>query len=195
MHAAILTVFRSGGDFRPEHVERLYRQCDKYPFLCLSDVDLSLPHYRMWHDWPGWWGKIEAFRLRGPILYMDLDTTVVGDLQPLLDAAMRYDFVALRNPWRTPSRFGTGLMAWRGDMSGVYKQFLTAPGAYMNRYSTRKAWGDQGFIADHCAAPVLWQDLFPGEILSWKADCEQGVPNTARVVYFHGTPRPWEVGK
>jgi hypothetical protein len=189
--ACILTVLRSGGEYDWSHVERLRRQCERFGngarFHCLHD-DLML------HDWPGWWPKIEMLRLRGPILYMDLDTSVVGDLTPLLDAAERHRFIALRNPLPTPSRFGSGLMAWSDDMSHVYDRFARAPEHHMRRCTTPQVWGDQGFIAEDEPDPVLWQDLFPDQILSWKVDCKQGVPESARVVYFHGTPKPWQIG-
>jgi hypothetical protein len=189
--ACILTVLRSGGEYDWSHVERLRHQCAMFAgdsrFHCLHD-DL------MHHDWPSWWAKIEMFRLQGPILYMDLDTTIRGDLTPLLRAAEQHDFIALRNPLPTPSRFGSGLMAWRGDMSHVYHRFALAPEHHMRRCVTPTVWGDQGFIAESEPDPVLWQDLFPGEIVSWKADCKEGVPENARVVYFHGRPRPWDVG-
>jgi len=192
--ATILTVLRSGGEYTPAHVARLYDQCRDYPFLCLSDVDLSIPHYRMRHDWPGWFSKLELFRLQGPILYLDLDTTITGDLTPLLTAAEEHDFIALRNPLDTPSRFGSGLMAWNGNLTRIYRRFAEDPARHIRRCKTQEVWGDQGFIAEDIPNTVFWQDLFPGEILSWKADCKEGVPPEARVVYFHGRPRPWEVG-
>jgi hypothetical protein len=132
--------------------------------------------------------------LPGPILYIDLDTTIRGDITPLLDAVEQHDFIALRNPYPTPSRFGSGLMGWRGDMSHVYTRFASDPEFHIKRCTTQALWGDQGFIAEDVPNPVLWQDLFPGEIVSWKAECKTGVPEQARVVYFHGEPRPWAVG-
>jgi hypothetical protein len=189
--ATILTVLRSGGEYTWQHVARLEKQCRKYApdarFHCLHD-DLML------HGWPGWFAKIEMFRLRGPMLYMDLDTTIRGDLTPLLDAATQHDFIALRNPYPTPSQFGSGLMAWRGDMAHIYDRFAADAEFHIKRCTTQAVWGDQGFIAEDVRNPVLWQDLFPGEIVSWKAECKQGVPEHARVIYFHGTPRPWAVG-
>lgn len=190
----VLTVLRSGGEYRPEHVERLYAQCEGHEFLCLSDIPLDVPHYLMLHKWPTWFSKIEMFRLRGPILYMDLDTSVTGDLGPLLEAATQHDFIALKNPMKSPSRFGSGLMAWQGDLSHIYDRFRETPQHHIQRCQTRARWGDQGFIAECEPDPVLWQDLFPGEILSWKADCTEGVPPQARIVYFHGYPRPWDIG-
>lgn len=191
MPARILTVFREGGDFKSEHVERLRQQCAHYapdtPFTCLQGPLLL-------HDWPKWWPKLEMFRQPGPVLYMDLDTAIVGDLTPLLEAAEQHRFIALKNPLPTPSKFGSGLMAWSGDMQHVYARFAQDPARHMRRCTTLELWGDQGFIAETETPDVYWQDLFPDQIVSWKVDCKQGVPKDARVVYFHGNPRPWQVG-
>ena len=191
MSARILTVFKEGGDYKPEHVERLRQQCAAHApgarFTCLQGPLLL-------HDWPGWWSKIEMFRYDGPTLYMDLDTSVVGDLTPLLDATEQHRFITLRNPLSTPSKFGSGLMAWSGDMLDVYARFAQDPAYHMRRCVTQEIWGDQGFIAETETPDAYWQDLFPGQVVSWKVDCKQGVPKDARVVYFHGTPRPWQVG-
>lgn len=191
MPARILTVFREGGDYRPEHVERLRQQCAQHApgteFVCLQG-DL------LFEKWPGWWAKMSLFRYAGPILYFDLDTSIVGSLAPLLEAAQKNRFVALRNPLSTPSRFGSGIMAWSGDMSHVYHRFRRNPEEHMHRCTTQALWGDQGFIAETEVPDAHWQDLLPGQIVSWKVDCKQGVPKQARVVYFHGKPRPWDIG-
>lgn len=191
MQPRILTVFKEGGDFRPEHVERLRRQCAVHApgtaFVCLAGP-------RLLHDWPGWWSKMHVFTFAGPVLYMDLDTAVVGDLTPLLAAAQQHRFLALRNPLPTPSAFGSGLMAWAGDMRHVYTRFALDPDEHMRRCTTRRLWGDQGFVSETETPSALWQDLLPGRVVGWKTDCTNGVPKTAAVVYFHGTPRPWQVG-
>jgi hypothetical protein len=189
--ARILTVFREGGDYRPEHVERIRKQCARHApdteFLCLEGPLLT-------NDWPGWWSKIHLFLHPGPVLYMDLDTLIVNSLQPLLDAAEQHEFIALLNPMDTPSKFGSGLMAWNGDLRYIYDRFAADPGYHMARCKTSQLWGDQGFISEDCPDPAFWQDLFPDEILSWKVDCKTGIPHKARVVYFHGQPRPFDIG-
>lgn len=191
MRSRILTVFRDGGDYRWEHVERLRHQCaTRAPdaeFLCLHGALLP-------EDWPGWWAKMHLFNYHGPVLYFDLDTSIVGDLAPLLAAAAQHSFIALKNPLVTPSKFGSGVMAWSGDMRHIYRRFQADARAHMRRCSTPALWGDQGFLSEIVTPDAYWQDLFPGQILSWKADCKAGVPKQARVVYFHGRPRPWDIG-
>ena len=194
MHARVLTVLRSGGEYKPEHVERLAAQVEEYnpgvEFACLSDV--PTPGWiKAQHDWPGWWCKIEAFRLAGPVLYMDLDTTIVGDLTPLLRVSER--FTVLRD-FNYPQRdMGSGIMAWRGDMGALYRLFAQNPRLHIAENSSPRWWGDQGFIERNTSVRAYWQDVAPGAVVSWKKHCRNGVPKDARVVAFHGKPRPWEV--
>lgn len=198
----IVTVLRSGGEYRPEHVVRLYQQCARWApgvgFMCLSDIALpdGISRVALEHDWPGWWSKIEAFRVDGPVLYMDLDTLIVGPLAPLLKIAQDRPFVALRDFNPQQREMGSGLMAWSGQMADLYKVFVRDPAGYMRRCSTPRLWGDQGFIETQTRGRSYWQDLVPGAVVSWKKHCAGGrIPAGASVVCFHGKPRPWEVGQ
>jgi hypothetical protein len=180
----IITVLRGGGEYTEEHVERLRKQCRGYPFEVLDDS-------RMLHGFPGWWAKIELFRFKGPYLYMDLDTMIVGPLDDLLAAAEKHEFIALRDFYK-PTQMGSGLMAWNGDMSRIYDRFLEHPEKHMVRCKTPARWGDQGFISDcDLGSVAYWQDVLPSQVVSWKRD---GVTADANVVCFHGKPRPWDVG-
>jgi hypothetical protein len=196
----ILTVLRSGGDFKPEHVVRLYDQWHQWGpadsrFLCLTDM--KLPDFinteELQFGWPGWWSKIECFDYQGPILYMDLDTTIVGDLAPLCQVAKEHRFTALRDFNPQSREMGSGLMAWCGDMSFVMSQFMKAPERFMRECRTSKHWGDQGFIEPLTTGRTYWQNLLPGKVVSWKKHCRGGVPDGVSVICFHGKPRPWDV--
>lgn len=196
--AKIVTVLRSGGEYRAEHVERLRQQAETHApdaeFICLRDDGVG--GWPLQHDWPGWWAKLCLFSLPGPVLYMDLDTSIVGDLTPLLRMAAKHDFIALRDFYR-PQNMGSGLMAWRGDMRHVLTAFQADAEDVMRTHNRPEKWGDQGFI-DPLTADVRehWQDLLPGAVVSWKAHCRNGgIPASARVVCFHGRPRPWEIGQ
>lgn len=196
MSATILTVLRSGGEYRPEHVDRLRAQCAEHApgiaFRCLSDVPgVGAP---LEHGWPGWWSKIEAFGVPGPVLYMDLDTHVVGGLAPLLGVAARDRFTVLRDFNPRSRVMGSGLMAWSGDMRGLRDRFAATPGRHMAANRSSRWWGDQGFIERHEEGFIFWQEALPGAVVSWKKHCRAGIPAGARVVCFHGKPRPWEVG-
>ena len=190
--AVILTVLRAGGDYGSEHVERMRRQCERHapgvPFQCLTDED------RLTHGWPGWWSKIEALRVSGPALYIDLDMSIVAPLRPLLYAAASHEFVAVRDFNPQHRALNSSLMFWSGDQSHLYRTFAADPGRHMAEFQTRRWWGDQGFIDRYAGARAYWQDLIPGSVVSFKKHCANGVPDGASVVAFHGRPRPWEVG-
>lgn len=199
----ILTVCRSGGEYRWEHVERLRKQCAAFApgveFRCLTDFGMDMP---LLHKWPGWFAKMEMFRLKGPCLYFDLDTTIVGDLEPLLIEARVGRFTVLRDVYRgqkNPNAVQSSIMAWSGDMRWLYEAFKADSERFIAEYQTPPdKWGDQGFIQAYTApeSRAYWQDVAPGVLVSYKRDCALGrVPEAARVVVFHGKPRPWAVGQ
>lgn len=196
----IVTVLRSGGDFAPDHAIALQAQCKRHApgveFLCLTDFRDVPGRRSLTHRWPGWWSKIEAFRVPGPALYMDLDTVVTGDLGPLLEVARREWFTVLRDFNPQQRELGTGLMAWSGDLSIIYRRFLKDPAGHMAANSNPRHWGDQGFIERQPEPRGYWQEHVPGMVVSWKKHCLGGrIPEGARVVCFHGEPRPWAVGQ
>ena len=192
----IVTVLRSGGEYLPEHVERLRKQCRKHSkaeFVCFADTDVP-GRKPLLHGWPGWWSKIHVFRLHGPCFFVDLDTTICGDIASLLDLAKAHPFIALRD-FNFPVRImGSGVMAWSGDMRHLYRTFASDPERHMLENRSGRWLGDQGFL-ERRTQPEFWQDLAPGAVVSWKKHCGNGIPEGARVVAFHGRPRPWEVGQ
>ena len=198
---SVLSVLRSGGDFNVAHVARLAHQVREHsppgtPFVCLTDdamlgADFARP---LQHDWPGWWSKIETYRILGPCLYLDLDVTVVGDLTPLLKAAAEHELVMLNDFWlEGPHRVNSSVVGWRGNVSEIYEEFATAPIAMMSVYSDKARWGDQRFVADTYADPIaLWQEVLPGACVSFKRGALVGEDvSDMLVLVSHGIPRPW----
>jgi hypothetical protein len=53
--------------------------------------------------------------------------------------------------------------------------------------------GDQAWIESVQPTYDQWQEMYPDQIFSYKLHCEQGTPDNARVICFHGQPRPHEV--
>jgi hypothetical protein len=187
----IACVLKSGGIYTAEWVARLRAQCRRWApphvFVCLSDVPVVCDRIKLRHDWPGWWAKLELFYLRGPILFFDLDTLIVGDLSDICGQLDELDLTALRDFYR-PAGIGSGMMCWDFDLSRLPETFAADP----VRWMAECPGGDQQFVERHVnlRAIVRWQDRLPGQIVSYKADrCETGAPPGARVVCLHGLPK------
>jgi hypothetical protein len=197
----VACVLRSGGEYRPEHVLALRAAVAKWlftshEFVCLTDTPIEgVRCILLRHNWPGWWSKLELWRpgvLSGLVLYLDLDTLIRG---PLHDMVFDHRFTVLRNMWVDPPdpRIGSAVMAWHGDLSAIYQQFITAPDAYIAAGTHRGNLGDQGFVQHYWHGPMdRWQDRFPGRIVSYRRDCKAGIPPEASIVCFGGPVRPWD---
>lgn len=203
----IVCVLKTGGEYRAEHVERLRRQIAANApagtkFTCLTDdaeVLASPWAAPLTHDWPGWWSKLDVLSVLGPVVYLDLDVSVVGSLSPLLEQAACRDFIMCRGFWgaEDPSHVNSTVMGWRADApSKIPGVFALAPQRFMARYATPERWGDQVFVRDHLGRePAFWQDFLPGAVLSWKRDVLRGADRSGcTVIAHHGQPRPWGRG-
>ena len=172
-----------------------------HKIVCLTDDPRGLSYdidriVKFKHDWPKWWGKIELFRpgVFGDeqIFFFDLDTFIVGDLNNILS----YDgiFCALQDFYQ-PHHMGSGIMSWHGEsVHKIYESFRVHATKYMNN----TPGGDQVFINQHVPRIDYFQLRFPREIISYKVHCVKGtghsmVPDDARVICFHGKPRPHEI--
>lgn len=139
-----------------------------------------------------WWAKLQLFQAgRFPkgerVIYFDLDTIITGDLTDLFE----YDgpFAALRDVWQ-PGQLGSGIMTWTaGECDHVWTEWERAG------CPSEDPRGDQAWITAQMPFAVRLQDIIPGQLVSWKADCggdAERIPDAARVVFFHGQPRPHE---
>lgn len=190
----VATVLRSGGEYKPEHVARLHAQVIKHlptaRFVCLSDVDVPCTRIPLQYGWPGWWSKMELFRpdLRGRILFFDLDTTIVGDLKEIAAVSRR---VIMRDVYRPHGLQSSMMMIPYADRAEVWRAWIQRPEIWMKRFARG---GDQAFLETLWIEKAsIWQDLLPGQVVSYKVHCRNGVPPDARVVIHHGRPRPWEL--
>jgi hypothetical protein len=154
--------------------------------------NLTIPHtFRVLNedDSPpgvdGWWTKISIFqpgRFHGRCLFIDLDTVIVGSLDDIAD--YRGDFAMVRD-WYHPQFKTSSLMAWDARKADHIHASWHNAGRPM--FHPR---GDGGFIEAVVPDAECLQDRYPGQLVSFKASCGQGVPEGARVVAFHGLPRP-----
>ncbi|WP_454287087.1 hypothetical protein [Rhizobium arsenicireducens] len=202
----VFCVLRSGGDYRPEHVRRLQMQVKLHlggaEFRCLSDVDVpdvqTLP---LKHGWPGWWSKMEMFNpsIKGWMLYLDLDSSVIGDLG---DIASVEGLTIMRDVYRPDGLQSSIMVLPQHVRHQVWRQWIERPAHWMHVY---RRGGDQAFLERFWLDRAnRFQDVLPGQIVSYKANIRKAtnsrengdgtIPEGARVVIFHGKPRPWDIG-
>lgn len=158
------------------HVERLRGMVAQhikqpYKFVCVNDS-----------PFPGWWAKVslcEPGRFSGRVLYLDLDTTVIGNLDDLADYP--YPFAAISD-YQFPLTINSSVMSWNaGFLDHVYKNFTLD---VMNRLH-----GDQNWLHEQANAfhfPKQWCPSYREHVL------KGGMHPDARVVVHHGFPKPWD---
>lgn len=198
---ALNALHHGSSEFTAMHVKALQRQVEQHApfaqFQCLSDIKIegvdTIPLKR---KWPGWWAKMELFdpELRGDVLFMDLDTVIVGDLE---DLGQVNKLTLLRDFYRDGKKLkeglGSGLMFLpEADRRAVWDEFTVNPALSMRMHPR----GDQHLLEPlYINRAKRWQDVVPGQVVSWKVHCQNGVPPEARIICMHGQPRPWAVGQ
>lgn len=206
MKIAIICVLKSGGDFHPIDVFRFKWMLDKnitipHHFYCLTDMSTAMDDV---YDLPllcnyrGWWSKVELFRPdlvnADRIIYFDLDTIILGNIDNLI--TQDFDFIGLRpfNPTRAQRKdyVASAIMSWRNNGSF---NFLSEQFNYKKH--SLKFTGDQDYLSSALKqvgkSYVYWQNVVDG-IYSYKRHVKQnGLQEDARVVCFHGFPRPNQV--
>jgi hypothetical protein len=210
----IVTVCRSGPEYGVRQAQYLHNQLKgRYDSVCMTDLP-EIPGVRTqrlhYPSWPGWWAKMELFDVDGVhadrnVLYLDLDTKIVGSLDPLMRAVESFENLVMLRDFYKPERLASGVM-------------LITPKARLEvwsrwRANTRKAMmenhpgGDGRVIEKFSRHALAWQDILPhNSIVSFKMHVvgpdnayhrpgrskgDGTIPAGALLVCYHGNPRPW----
>lgn len=155
----------------------------------------------------GGWPKLlvhaaDLYGLQGRALFIDLDSVVVGDLLPMLQAPG--GLIAIREWRRFADNFrryqvngATGVFAWTiGSQAQICLGFLADPAGIRGRYRS-----EQRYVTDHASDLRFWPHP---DVISFKrhlmapALLDRILPPRApwpgvRIVAFHGNPRPIDV--
>lgn len=194
---------KAGTAYGPEYVNILFDMVRRnlragYPgrFVCLTDdptgLDEGIETLPLPGDLETWWGKLYMFK-RGlfpdgnRVVFMDLDTLIIGDIEPLLN--YQGEFATLKD-FYFPNQVGPAIITWKagGVATSIWEEW-DAQGR------PRMAGGDLVWINNldqgHFARRIdKLQDLLPGYFCSFKADCHPYPPKGVKVVCFHGQPKP-----
>ena len=139
----------------------------------------------------GWFNKLYMFK-RGLfddddiIFFFDLDTVISGPLDALLDYVPR-KLTVLQDFYRGSGTYQSSVMAWRANHYACLWEDYKIAGY------PEVAGGDQAWLEERSANCETWQNIFPGDFISYKAHFEKGMHKGAKVICFHATPRPHHV--
>ena len=199
-----IVTLRAGNKYGPEYVERLQAAVKRnltlpHRFVCLTDQPqavncetLPIPL-----NLPSWWGKVALFSdvIPGRKLFFDLDTVIIGNID---DFARYTGDLAVIRPFYREDGIASGLIGIGTSKNHhVWDLFSRDPEA-MIRYCHQNAnppWnnGDQRWLELTVKDVDYWQNLLPGQLVSYKVHCQNTIPEGARIVCFHDKPDPHEV--
>jgi hypothetical protein len=174
-----------------EYVEKMRNMVSRnlsHPHTFTEVTERDLPTGR-----EGWFNKLYLLEMfDGPVLYIDLDVVITGNIDALVDAGMSLpEMIWARDDWSysvlkgdngREKTINSSVMFWHGrkDMRGAERLIS-------------KTHGDQGIITQ-----LFWPDyigLFPGHLIkSYKYDYLQGAGRSP-ICVFHGKPKPHEVSE
>ena len=197
-----------GTKYGPEYVNNLYAMVARHldlgtegNFICFTDDAEGLAEGI--NPWPippylsdsGWWAKLYlfapgVFALKDRVVYFDLDTVIVGDL----DEICRFEppkgrLLILRDYYR-PEGMQASAMMWRGGFGAEIWQSWARAGR-----PEIPGKSDQNWIERVVTDPIILQEQFPGSFVSYKVHCQPFPPEDAVVVDFHGEPKPHNCGR
>ena len=223
----VACALRRGGVYDIQYVRELARGVARhlpvpYRFVCLTDFPFDafadMPGvlvYPLEFDWPGWWAKIELFKLYDAdgVICFDLDTVIVGNLMPLVDAVRKERRLITLRELGGALRSQTAIIAWAGtcdwpivtfpavlekDKNKVRFEHHTRSGSWALIANGVKTRGDGEWLHASIRArnePIAFvQDIIPNQVFSYKWYVRRnGLPQSAAIVCFHGLPRPHEL--
>lgn len=137
-------------------------------------------------EFKGWWGKVCLFDqnlFEGRVLYLDLDTVIVGSL----DELVHHKGILHLDHWGWERKvYGSGVMVWdAGEHAEIWTQFTPE----VPRRFGGEGQGDQDWVTSLGG----WDALPRGVCVSYRYHCRKnGPPAGASVVCFHGRPKPHE---
>lgn len=142
-------------------------------FTCVNDS-----------PYPGWWAKVSLFepgRFKGRVLYLDLDVTVIGNLDDL--ANYPYPFAGIQDYGR-PLVMNSSVMVWdAGYADRVFTEF--------SKSVMLRLPGDQEWISEKVNVtffPKRWCPSYKKDILK-----QRRIPDDARIIVYHGRPKSWDL--
>lgn len=192
-----VVTMKFGTKYESEWVNRLFRAVSRnltvpHDFVCFTDDHNGLApqiHVEKRPDIGGWWNHLHIFSgwTDKKQMMIDVDDVVVGSL----DELAIYGGYLINSDVYDPANVDGGFQIVPPHCHNkLYDMFMDDPKRIKAAYYSDKQW-----YQTHVNGSIRVQDLFPGQWVSYKLHCKDAgrLPNNARIVGFHGEPKPCAV--
>ena len=198
------------GDKYPDYfVQRLQKSVQEnlqlpHKFVCITDRQINdVETMPFPDDFPGWWAKVSLFRwdtMADRNLWLDLDVVITGDITKMVE---RYSKSTLATPlnWAASGHGGcqSSVMLWAKNYNvrqvyDLYDHTDPRLGNWPPTTENNAVWGDQEWITELRNAGRIQVVPIESGVYSYKYHVRgNGLPDDARIVVFHGDPKPDQV--
>ena len=185
----IILVCKSGGVYQPKHANWLARQLNTSIYILTdfpSNEFVGLNVISLKFKWCGWWSKMEIFRPdilpNETFLYLDLDTVV----KEIDNDWFASEYIRAPKGFRISDKMQSGVMILPyKERLTIWEEWIKSPDIHI-----KENRGDQDFLSK----TIKYIDFFKNaDISSYKFTPKKTAG--AKIVCFHGNPKPWEVAE
>lgn len=140
----------------------------------------------------------EEAKLDGPVLCLDLESIILGDLSPMINKVImmkkNQKLLFTCEAAFHKNKIGGGVIGFipNSNLTRLLWDPIIKNRQYIERITkgSERAYYRKMFKSRHVG---FWEKYFPGKILSYKKDCKEGPQEGAVLIRFHGRPRPHEI--
>jgi hypothetical protein len=152
-----------------------------FRFICYTDrprpLSEAIEQLLMGADKPGYGDCIRPYQLDAPMILVGLDTVITGNIDQLADHCLQGKILALpRDPY-SPARACNGV--------------ALVPAGNRHIFDDWNGENDMDWVRGRPHHFI--DDLFPGQVKSFKVHVKPYGLGDARIVYFHGAHKPHQL--
>jgi hypothetical protein len=201
-----------GDKYDPRYVGRLRDMVGKHlsiphEFICITAAELwGVDTLDPLCDFPGWWQKVGLFSPAMPVgtnLYLDLDVSVIDEIDSLANWCLERldqdpEVICCPANWAQSGHGGcqSSFLMWRTTdrISPIWSNFDPNQAIWPPENGPGQLWGDQEWLTLARDQNLVRVEHTPPQwIVSYKYHCKTGIPHSARVIVFHGQPKPHDL--
>lgn len=141
---------------------------------CVRDLPAQIQQEPLKSKVPDYGACIEPYRFGVPMILVGLDTVVTGPIDHLADYCVNADVIALPRAIYRKDTCCNGVALIPAGQQHIWRNW---------RGENDMDWMRQQRF-------VYIDDLFPGQVVSYKGVVKHAGLNDARIVFFHGEEKP-----